>query len=194
LAQIEYYRSDLRDAIQMIYIPSTLCPTNSGSLKGTCGINYNAGKEIHEGVEISVRTSPVRRLNFDASYSFLNRTMDWDRGKIPETSLIYLSALTMPSMTKNKFIGNLTAEFPHQILGMVTYRYEGGIRLFDSYIAGGQPLGSSFGIVDIGTSAPIRTGIKLQAGIKNLFDRDCYYVAGYPRAGRNWHFNLRFQF
>jgi iron complex outermembrane recepter protein len=194
LMQIDYYRSDLRDAIQMIYIPSTKCPTNSGALKNTCGINYNAGKEVHEGAEISIRSTPVRRLSVDASYSFLNRTIAWDRGKIPATSLTYLSALTLPSMTKNKFVGNLTAELPHQILGMVTLRYEGGIRLYDSYIAGSAPFGSSFGVVDIGTVVPIAAGLKFQTGVKNLLDRDYYYQAGYPQAGRNWYFNMRYQF
>jgi iron complex outermembrane recepter protein len=194
VAQIEYYRSDLRDAIQMIYFPSPVCPTNSGSLKGTCGINHNAGKEVHDGFEISIRTSPVRRLSLDASYSFLDRTIDWDRGKIPATSLTYLSSLTLPSMTKNKFIGNAMVEMPHQILGLVTYRYEGGIRLYDSYLAGSAPFGSSFGVVDVGTVAPIKAGLKLQAGIKNLFDRDYYYQAGYPQMGRNWYFNVRYQY
>jgi iron complex outermembrane recepter protein len=42
--------------------------------------------------------------------------------------------------------------------------------------------------------APVKAGLKLQAGIKNLFDRDYYYAAGYPQAGRNWYFNLRYQF
>jgi iron complex outermembrane recepter protein len=194
LAQIEYYRSDLRDAVQMIYFPSTACPTNTGSLKGTCGINYNAGKEVHDGIEISIRTSPIRRFSLDASYSFLDRTIDWDRGRIPATSLTYLSSLTLPSMTKNKFIGNATVELPQQILGLITYRYEGGIRLYDSYITGSAPFGSSFGVVDIGTVAPIKAGLKLQAGVKNLFDRDYYYQAGYPQMGRNWYFNLRYQY
>jgi hypothetical protein len=34
----------------------------------------------------------------------------------------------------------------------------------------------------------------LQAGVKNLFDRDYYYTSGYPEAGRNWFFNLRYRF
>lgn len=194
LAQIEYFRSDLRDAIQMIYIPSTACPMNSGSLRGTCGINYNAGKQLHDGVEISIRTSPHRRLSLDASYSFLDRTIDWDLDKIPATSLVYLSTLTLPSMTKNKFVGNATVELPREILALVTYRYEGGIRLFDSNVAGAAPFGSSFGLVDVGTVAPIRAGLRLQAGVKNLFDRDYYYHAGYPQMGRNWYLNLRFQY
>ncbi len=194
LAQIEYYRSDLRDAIQMIYIPSSGCPTNSGTLKDTCGINYNAGKQVHDGIELSIRTSPIRRFSLDASYSFLDRAIDWDRARIPANSLVYLSTLTLPSMTKNKFIGNATVLLPYQILGMISYRYEGGIRLYDSYVAGSAPFGSSFGVVDVGTVAPIRAGIKLQAGVKNLLDRDYYYQAGYPQMGRNWYFNMRYQY
>jgi iron complex outermembrane recepter protein len=48
--------------------------------------------------------------------------------------------------------------------------------------------------MDIGVIAPIRAGFKLQTGIKNLFDRDYYYSAGFPEAGRSWYFNLRYQY
>ena len=34
----------------------------------------------------------------------------------------------------------------------------------------------------------------VQAGIKNLLDRNYYYTAGYPEEGRNWFVNLRYQF
>ena len=81
VAQIEYFRSDLRDSIQTIYIPSGLCPTNTGSLKGTCGINYNAGKQRRQ-----VNQHPHLRIGgsiLDARYGFLDRTMDWDTARIP---------------------------------------------------------------------------------------------------------------
>ena len=88
----------------------------------------------------------------------------------------------------------MTVELPLQILGLVTYRYEGGIQLYDSNIPGSSPFGSSFGVVDVGTVASVRSGRKLQAGVKNLLDRDYYYTAGYPQAGRKWYFNLRYQY
>ena len=36
--------------------------------------------------------------------------------------------------------------------------------------------------------------MSLQAGVKNLLDRNYYYTAGYPEEGRNWFFNLRYHF
>jgi iron complex outermembrane receptor protein len=48
--------------------------------------------------------------------------------------------------------------------------------------------------LDIGTVIPVYAGLSVQAGAKNLFDRDYYYTAGYPEAGRNWFFNLRYRF
>jgi iron complex outermembrane recepter protein len=195
LMQIEYYRNNLRDAIQMIYMPSTSCPGNTGILKGTCGINYNAGQELHEGAEISIRTSPIRRLRVDASYTFLNRTIGWNYDNIPSTSLMYLSNLTLPSMAKNKFVGNASFSLPHGILVMASFRYEGGIRIQDTnVIPTPNAFGGTFGVLDIGTVVPIAAGFKLQAGIKNLLDRDYYYAAGYPQAGRNSYFNLRYTF
>jgi outer membrane receptor protein involved in Fe transport len=41
---------------------------------------------------------------------------------------------------------------------------------------------------------PIRAGITIQAGIKNLLDRNYYYTARYPQEGRNWFMNVRYQF
>ncbi len=196
LMQVEFFRSDLRDAIQTIYVPdpASACPGNTGALSGFCQIMYNAGEEAHMGTEMSVRTSPWRRLHLDASYTYLNRTMDWDYARIPDTSEVNLSTLTLPAVPKNKFVGNMTGELPHSIVGMVTFRYEGGIRLYDTNVVGSNPYGSSFGVVDLGAVAPVHAGIKLQAGVKNLFDRDYYYTAGYPQAGRNWYFNLRYQY
>jgi len=48
--------------------------------------------------------------------------------------------------------------------------------------------------VDFGTLVPIRTHVTVQAGVKNLLDRNYYYTAGYPEEGRNWYFNLRYRF
>jgi iron complex outermembrane receptor protein len=48
--------------------------------------------------------------------------------------------------------------------------------------------------MDLGTVVPVNAGLDLQAGVKNLFDRNYFYVAGYPEIGRNWYFNVRFRF
>jgi outer membrane receptor protein involved in Fe transport len=98
-------------------------------------------------------------------------------------------------MPKNKATFNATGELPHKILALATYRYEGGITLQDiSYTPVRMPYSASFGTVDIGTVVPIAAGFSMQVGVKNLFDRDYYYSAGYPEAGRNWYFNGRYRF
>jgi iron complex outermembrane receptor protein len=48
--------------------------------------------------------------------------------------------------------------------------------------------------MDLGTALPIRDHITLQAGVKNLLDRNYFYTAGYPEEGRNWFLNMRFRF
>jgi iron complex outermembrane receptor protein len=30
--------------------------------------------------------------------------------------------------------------------------------------------------------------------VRNLFDRNYYYTAGFPEEGRNWFLNLRYRF
>jgi len=111
------------------------------------------------------------------------------------SSLVYLSTLTLPSMAKNKFVGNASFSLPHGILAMVSFRYEGGIRVQDTNITPTpNAFGETFGVLDIGTVVPIAAGFKLQAGVKNLLDRDYYYAAGYPQAGRNSYCNLRYTF
>jgi iron complex outermembrane recepter protein len=195
---VEWYRSDLHDAIQSIYIPDVagLCTGNNGTAyQGYCSQSYNIGKETHQGVEISVRSNPTRRVTFDASYSFINRTLDYDWGSLSDKSKSLTSIAILAALPKSKFVGNVTVELPRRILGMATLRYEGGIRVQDTNII---PLpnayGASYGIVDLATIVPVKAGLKIQTGVKNLFDRDYYYSAGYPEIGRNWFFNLRYQY
>jgi iron complex outermembrane receptor protein len=56
------------------------------------------------------------------------------------------------------------------------------------------PHRESYGTVDLGAVAPICYGLSAQLGVRNLLDRNYYYTAGYPEAGRNWYLNLRYRF
>jgi len=46
----------------------------------------NIGQEVHEGVELEVRTTPLSRLTLNASYSYLNRTIMYDFNSLPGVS------------------------------------------------------------------------------------------------------------
>ena len=56
------------------------------------------------------------------------------------------------------------------------------------------PYSESYATTDIVAVVPIRYGASVQAGVKNLLDRNYYYTAGYPEAGRTWFVNFRYRF
>jgi iron complex outermembrane receptor protein len=196
VAQIELFRSDLRNAIQSVYIkdPGSFC-TNTGALAGCCGQNVNIAEEVHEGMELSIRSSPLPQMTLDANYSYLNRSLTYDFAGFPNVSQINTTIQILPTLPKNKLIVNAVLRLPHQALAMANVRYESGITLQDTtYSPAGKPYGTCYGTMDLGILVPIRKGMTVQAGVKNLFDRDYYYSAGFPEAGRNWFFNLRYRF
>ena len=198
--QVEYFRNRLRDAIASIYVvdSASLCSKNTGIYKGYCLQNVNASKGTYQGAEFSIRSTPVSRLTLDVNYSYLNRTLTYDFANT-DISQVLTSALVLPTYPKNKIIFNATMRLPREVLAIANYRYEGGITLQDgSYSPKTSPLnlpfGTSYGTVDLGTLVPVHAGFSVQAGVRNLLDRDYYYTAGYPEPGRNWYFNLRYQF
>jgi iron complex outermembrane receptor protein len=199
VAQIEYFRSDLRDAIQSAYIIdiASQC-NNTGIYAGLCSQFFNIAKELHEGVEFNIRSTPVSRLTVDIIYSYLNRTIAYDFSDQPNVNQTATTAsiLTLSSMPKNKVIANATVRLPRGILATANYRYEGGIFLQDTTYSNLPPAyGGSFGTVNLGTVVPTPVaGLSLQTGLKNLFDRNYYLNAGYPEEGRNWYLNLRYKF
>ena len=83
-------------------------------------------------------------------------------------------------------------------LGILNFRYEGGLTLQDTTYATTSPLflpyRQSFATVDLGFVAPIWRKATAQLGVKNIFDRNYYYTAGFPEAGRTWFLNFRYTF
>jgi iron complex outermembrane recepter protein len=196
VAQLEYFRNDMRDAIQSLYIARTDYKTvcSKTSLAGYCLQNVNLAQEVHEGAEITLRSTAINRLILDVSYAYLNRRIEFDFTSARSSGSNYISLL--PSLPKNKVLFNATGEFPHKVLGIATFRYEGGITLQDTTYST-VPLAmsaASFGVVDLGSMVPVYAGFSFQVGVKNLFDRNYFYTIGYPEAGRNWYFNGRYRF
>jgi iron complex outermembrane receptor protein len=208
LMQFQLFRSDLRDAIESVAItdpgnPSALVPAPSTALcpnstTGYCNQDVNIGKEVHEGLEFKVRSTPFSRLTLDASYSYLNRTIAYDFANDSTVNQVNTSIMILPTLPRNKLVGTASFRFPHQVLGLISARYEGGLTLQDTTYSSSSPLyrpfAESFGTMDLGAIVPIYQRMTVQTGIKNVFDRNYYYTAGYPEEGRNWFLNLRYQF
>jgi iron complex outermembrane receptor protein len=198
------FRSNLHNAIESVYVtdpggtsPATAyCPNSK--IIGFCSEMANIGKETHEGVEFEIRSTPLPRLTLNASYSFLNRDINYDFGALPNASAVNTSITILPTLPKNKAIGTVSYHLPHQIQAILNERYESGLTVQDTTYAATSPLflphGESYATTDIFAVVPIRAGISLQAGVKNLLDRNYYYTAGYPDEGRNWFFNMRYHF
>lgn len=196
--RVEYFHNRLRDAIQSVYVTDAagLC-SNTGAYAGYCSQNVNVAREVHQGAEISIRSTSIPRLILDLSYSYLNRTMTYNFGDRVEVNRVLTTVQILPTYPKNKVLAHATLRLPRGMLAMAGFRYEGGITLQDTtYRTAPEnlPFAASHGTADLGAVVPIRAGLSLQAGVNNLFDRDYYYTAGFPEAGRNWSFNLRYRF
>lgn len=204
LAQLTLFRSDLRNAIESVYVTdpggaspaSAFCPNSR--IVGFCSEMANIGREVHQGVEFEIRTTPVSPVTLNASYSFLNRALAYDFAMLPHVSAVNTSISILPVSPRNKGIGTATVRLPREILAIVTERYEGGLIVQDATYAPNSPLfaphSESYATTDVIVIAPIRARISVQAGVKNLFDRNYFYTPGYPEAGRNWFLNFRYQF
>jgi outer membrane receptor for ferrienterochelin and colicin len=97
MAQIALFRSDLRNAIESVYVtdpggsnPATAyCP--GSRISGFCSEMANIGSEVHQGTELEVRTTSISRLNLNASYIFLNRNISYDFTSLPNVSAVNTS-------------------------------------------------------------------------------------------------------
>jgi iron complex outermembrane receptor protein len=204
VAQIVLFRSDLHNAIESVYVtdpggtnPATeYCPNSK--IIGFCSEMANIGKEVHEGLEFEVRSTPLPRLTLNASYSFLNRDITYDFGSLATVSAVNTSITILPTLPRNKFTGTGSFRFPHQILAILNESYESGLTLQDTTYASTSPLflpySESYATTDLFAVVPVRAGLTVEAGIKNLLDRNYYFTAGYPEEGRNWFMNVRYKF
>lgn len=197
--EVVLYRSDLRDAIESVYIADTasLC-SNTGGLTGYCSQNLNIGKEVHEGVEFSAHSTPISRVTLDASYSYLNRTIQYDFSSYSSVSQVNTTVQILPTLPKNKLVGSATVRLPYKAIGVTLIRYEGGLTVQDTTYSSTSPrylpFSTANATVDLGGTIPFYKTATLQTGVKNLLDRNYFYVPGFPETGRNWYLNLRYQF
>src|SRR5215471_1415947 len=178
VGQIELFRSNVRDEIENTLFLSPLC-TGGGRGAG-CMQAVNVGREIHEGLNVSVRSTPVPRMTLDVSYGYLNRTISEASGVFPTGT------------PRHKTVGTVSGRLPRNIAAIVTAKYQSGIVAMSD---NGLPLpAAKFASMDVGTIVPVRAGASMQAGVKNLFDRNYYYWEGFPEEGRNWYLTLRYTF
>jgi iron complex outermembrane receptor protein len=178
--QVDVFRSEVRDGIQNTFFLSPTCASGGRGGAGTCQQAINVASETHEGINLTLRTTPVAQLTLDASYGYLNR-------EIRDISTVFPTG-----MPKHKSVVTGTMRLPHRATAMASARYQtGAVGMSDN----GLPLRvATFSTVDVGGTMPIRTGLAVQIGVKNLFDQNYYYWEGFPEAGRSAHVSLQCTF
>jgi iron complex outermembrane recepter protein len=204
LVQVELFRSDLRNAIEVVNITdpggtstaTAMCPNSN--IVGFCRQTVNIGEELHNGVEFQLRSTPFSRVTIDANYTYLHRTLTYDFAKVPPVSVVNTSINILPTLPENKLIGTATVQLPRRVLGMVSARYESGLAMQDTTYPTSsplfQPFDKSFGTMDAAAFVPIYRELILHASVKNVFDANTFYTPGYPEPGRTWALYLRYQF
>jgi outer membrane receptor protein involved in Fe transport len=89
-------------------------------------------------------------------------------------------------------VATATLRLPRGATGLVSARHQSGaVGMSDN----GLPLPpATFATVDLGGTLPLRAGVSVQGGVKNLFDRNYYYWEGFPEQGRSGYVTLRYAF
>ncbi len=180
IAQIDVFRSDVRDEIENIFFLSPLCSGGGKGGAGSCQQAVNVGSELHDGVNLTLRTTAVSRLTLDANYSFLHREISGTPGVFPTGT------------PAHKVIATATVRLPYVATAVLSARHLSGIAAMSD---NGLPLPeANFTVIDISGILPIRRGVSVQAGLKNLGDANYYYWEGFPEPGRTGYVTLRYAF
>jgi iron complex outermembrane receptor protein len=163
LAQLEFFRSDLKDAIELIPAPLSLQAVYPGACTSptNCSVNENASHETHQGAELTLHSTPVQKLTFDANYTYINKEIggysfpgltttgtevypcysgDYlvtgTGSNAVQTTTPDNTCLTPTDLPKHKAVAMATLRLPLQVMLNSTLRYEGGNKAVDSYSVG----------------------------------------------------------
>jgi iron complex outermembrane receptor protein len=140
----------------------------------------NIGEARQRGLEFTVASGLIPKNNIELHYTFIdaeNRSSDRTSEhleKIPEHKL-YITDL----YRINDFIS---------LFGKLEWNSE---RHFEDYDTGEWRTTSGFCTADLKAILKIKEYLKIELGVKNLFDQDYQLVDGYPREGINFFGVLR---
>ncbi len=161
------FRSDITDSVQAVFLQPNLFQFQ------------NVGQARHTGVELSMRSQPLRPILFTANYTFL------DRKNISAPTVIPVDT------PRHKTYGALSWR-PFGGLQLLTdMRYEAG--RYGNNPAGRVFLAPQFADAGMHATVDVGKGVQVQAGATNLLDRNYFLIEGYPEPGRAGYVNLRYR-
>ena len=160
------FYSEVKDAIEEVAISKKL------------NQYQNVGKEAFKGAELAVNLFATDNLTLGANYTYThakNKTQDTIVKNVP----------------KHKFFAFVDWKILPNLSLYVSQEAEHG----RYYLDGGETVKlSGFGNSNAKLIYEPVSGLSVEAGVSNLFDKNYAYQAGYPEEGRVYFGNIRYKF
>ncbi|MDR1724698.1 MAG: TonB-dependent receptor [Tannerella sp.] len=165
--EISLFRNNIDDAIYQVNIPGEFQSDGVTPLYQ----NRNVGKSFAEGYEVSLGVKPAAWLTFGGSYSYIYRENTEDRAlrfvDVPAHKGVVYGKLALP---------NRLDTYLHIDLETNSKRY---------YTSDGETL-PGYTLLNVKLFSKVWKGFSVEAGIKNLFDKNYFLTYNYPREGRTF--------
>ncbi|MBN6061820.1 TonB-dependent receptor [Aggregatibacter actinomycetemcomitans] len=167
------FYSEVRDAIELV-----AHPTISNKEQ-----NQNYGKEVFKGVELAAAIFATDNLTLGANYTYTrakNKTY---------TNFI------VRDIPQHKFFAYVDWKIVPNLSLYVSQEAEHGRYSRDGFGSRAPTVRlSGFGNTNAKLTYNVTEQFTVEAGVFNLFDKNYYYEAGYPEAGRVYFSNLKYRF
>ncbi|RMX04217.1 TonB-dependent receptor [Corticibacter populi] len=165
------FRSDVRDSIQNVTIAQQGDCTSSA-----CEQPQNVARARHVGLELGLQ-GEVGPIEVMGNYTWLRRkNLSAPDVRPTDTPRHKLFASVGWSHGPWKLTGNVEA---------ASQRYSS---------SNGQQVAHGFAVYGFKAGYTLGSGMQIEAGVRNLFDRLYAYSEGYPMAGRNYFVNINVPF
>ena len=166
------FQADVQDLMQLVRVGDV---DSDGEIEEQM---QNIGKVRNRGAELSLLFYPVDSVEAGISYSYLHRKNRSD----PDIKLT--------DTPEHKVFGWLDWRFAQSWTLNAAARYESDRISTSDGLYGTD----EFTVVDLKVGfEPVRS-LLLEAGTRNLFDKNFAYDEGYPEPGREWFVNANYQF
>lgn len=179
--EVAAFYSHVKDMIEMISFESTLCPNNS--FEGFCDQAQNVGKVRRYGAELSLQQSFSPEWSAGVNYTYLhNKNLNNPELRIRDVPKHRAFAYVNWSPSAQwDVVASMEAESGRY------YSYSQKKETIFAQTAGF----TTFGLKGIWSP---RTDLSLEAGVRNLTDKNYEYKEGYPMAGRVWFAGATYRF
>jgi iron complex outermembrane receptor protein len=173
--EIAVFYNSIDNAIYQVTIPGEFAADGVTPMYQ----NRNVGKSSAAGYELSFGLNPLREITIGGSYSYIYRENKEDK------DLKFTDVPAHKGIVYGKFgLPVLPDAYLHIDFEANSKRY---------YTSDGQTL-PGYGILNAKLFVKVRNGLGLEAGVKNIGDRNYYLSFNYPKEGRTYFTSLLYDF